>query len=168
MTSASQGVEFDFYGTGHPIKLAWPALASQNGWLVLDRNGDGLISTGAELFGTLSPQPGTAPKRNGFLALAVYDQPANGGNGDGQIDERDAVYSELMLWVDMNHDGISQPKELITLKQAGIKSISLKFELSKWVDAYGNAFRYRSSIVWANGDHRWVYDVFPVQAHAGR
>jgi hypothetical protein len=132
-------------------------------WLALDRNGDGRIDNGAELFSNVAPQPDlrTKPKL-GFRALAVYDLPANGGNGDGIIDARDAIFSKLLVWVDRNHNGISDPGELLTMQQAGIQSISLDFKLSKRTDAYGNAFRFRSKIVFTGGpraNDRYVYDV---------
>ena len=102
----------------------------------------------------------------GFLALAVYDKASDGGNGDGKIDVQDSVYLNLRLWLDNNHDGQSQTGELMTLSQAGLKSISLDYTRSRFVDAYGNIFRYRTKVVWerqgGGPDARWVYDVFPV------
>ena len=100
-----------------------------------------------------------AAKPNGFSALAVYDQRANGGNDDGQIDARDAVFSKLLVWVDLNHNGVSDPGELLGLAQLGISSISLSYELSPWVDVYGNRFSSKTSIT-RNGATQWIYDVY--------
>jgi hypothetical protein len=98
----------------------------------------------------------------------VYDQPASGGNGDGWITAKDAIFSNLRIWVDKNHDGISQPSELLTLQQAGVRAISVQYTGSPWADAYGNQFRYRGQIVWAkpvNGQiTAAIYDVLLVQA----
>jgi len=167
LTSAANGVLFDFYGTGKPIQIAWTARGSTNGWLALDLNGNGTIDSAVEMFGNITPQPRSADP-NGFLALAVYDLPANGGNADGVIDKRDAVWSKLLVWIDTNHDGISQPNELHHLDAMGIHSISLKYVKTPFTDAYGNQFRYKGSLNPDGGDHvdRTIYDVFLTQVQS--
>ena len=113
----------------------------------------------------LSPQPNPkSGNKNGFLALAVYDQPANGGNGDGWIDDKDAIYSKLLIWVDKNHNGISDPGELLTLKQAGILRISLTYAPEPWTDAFGNKFRFRAQMITTAAANQVVYDVLLQEA----
>jgi len=112
------------------------------GLLALDRNGNGRIDDGSELFGNATRLSGGSRASNGYLALAELDSPIFGGNGDGHIDSTDAVYSSLRLWVDRNHDGISQPEELMTLTQAGIERIGLEYRRSPRTDRYGNRFRF--------------------------
>jgi hypothetical protein len=152
LTDAQQGVWFDIAGSGKPIKMAWTANGAQNAFLTLP-GPDGLVHSGKELFGNFTPQPASTTP-NGFAALAVYDD-----NHDGVIDARDAVFQSLRLWIDENHDGISQPEELHTLAELGVTSISLKYKDEPWHDQYGNAFRYRARV---NDDttDKWTYDVF--------
>jgi hypothetical protein len=145
LTSAADGVKFDIAGTNRPIQLAWTAPDSQYSFLAIDWNHNGKIDSGRELFGNFSPQPQSATP-NGFIALADLDKPQFGGNGDGLIDDRDAMFASLLLWIDSNHDGISQPNELFTLPQMGVSAIDLSFKESRRVDEFGNEFRFKSVV----------------------
>jgi len=96
-----------------------------------------------------------------FAALGLYDLKAFGGNGDGVINQHDKIFSRLRIWVDLDHDGVSEPAELLTLKQAGIESIYLNYEAASWTDAYGNRFLNRATVVRTPNmtGGLWAYDV---------
>jgi len=133
---------------------------STNAFIVLDRNGNSTIDIGAELFGDLTPQP-NVDSPNGFLALAEYDKPRSGGNGDGKITNSDAIFSQLKLWQDFNHNGVSESSELKALTGV-IEGIDLSYKESKRTDENGNQFRYRAKVYGPRGQQsgRWAWDVF--------
>ena len=162
LTDAVNGAPFDLNGDGAIVsKLAWTAAGSDDAWLALDRDGNGYIETGSELFGNFTAQPEMGNK-NGFLALAEFDKPPNGGNSSGKVDSSDAVYSSLRLWQDANHNGVSEMGELFSLPALGVASIDLDYKESRKEDQYGNRFKYRAKVIGLNGQQggKWAWDVF--------
>ena len=168
LTNASEGVVFNLNGIGGPEKLAWTSGDCDDAWLVMDRNGNGTIDDGTELFGDVTPQPDppASERKNGFRALAEYDKLANGGNGNGQIESGDSVFSSLRLWQDTNHDGLSQPSELHGLPSKKVAGIELDYKLSKKTDNHGNQFSFRAKVKSSNGEQlgRWAWDVYLVKS----
>jgi hypothetical protein len=166
LTNASTGVFFDIEGRGSSRRLSWTAEDSDDAWLALDRNNNGLIDSGKELFGNITAQDihPEGVERNGFLALALYDSTTHGGNGDGFITDEDAIFDRLRLWQDENHNGVSESCELFTLPQLGLQKIDLDYRSSRRIDEHGNQFKYRSRV---RDDRdaqlgRWAWDVFLV------
>ncbi|HJR09256.1 MAG TPA: hypothetical protein VJ842_18500 [Pyrinomonadaceae bacterium] len=168
LTSGTDGVSFNIDGDGIPERLSWTTADSDDAFLFLDRNQNGIVDSGQELFGNFTPQP--APPagvgKNGFLALSVYDRTGNGGNEDGVIDVGDTIFTRLRLWQDTNHNGVSEPQELHTLQSLNVVRLHLNYKESKRTDEHGNRFRYRAKIDDARGAKagRWAWDGFLVPA----
>jgi hypothetical protein len=118
ITNTNNGVMFDHNNNNVKTNTAW--LSGNDAWLTLDKNKNGVIDNGAELFGDNTiKQDGTTAK-DGIDALKDLDN-----NQDGIINNQDIQFANLKLWQDTNQDGISQQTELKTLSELGIKSIDL-------------------------------------------
>ena len=115
---AAAGVLFDHDGDGVMSGTGW--VGSDDGFLVLDRNGNGQIDSGRELFGDSTPLAGGGTAADGFAALAQEDT-----NADGRVDSLDANWSALRVWRDLNQDGVSQGGELFTLDSLGITALNV-------------------------------------------
>jgi hypothetical protein len=127
ISSVKEGVSFDLLDRGKTVRSAWPNPG--DALLVYDRNGNGQIESGAELFGNTTAE-------NGFLALAELE--LESGNGDGIVDARDASYEVLKVWRDDNRNALSEPGELFSLAELGITSIQVQYTELSQRDSEGN------------------------------
>jgi len=157
--SYAEGVQFDLHETGKQVRTGW--VTSGDGLLVLDRNGDGVINNGGELFGSSTTLASGAKAATGYEALADLDS-----NADGVIDSTDAVFANMKVWVDGNADGVSQGNELSTLNDLGITKLSLAAQTTSIVDN-GNVVGLTSSFETSNGQVGTMADVWFVAQDAG-
>lgn len=167
LTSADRGVWFDINGDGSQNEISWTDPSKDVAFLAFDRNGNGTIDHGEELFGNSTPLPpgSSEPRANhGFDALASLEGGAYGPSvSDGTIDGKDAAYHKLLLWKDANHDGISQSSELQRASDAGLIAIETRYRESNRRDQFGNEYRLRGISWWQKGnrlDARVFYDVW--------
>jgi hypothetical protein len=116
-------------------------VAAETPWLALDRNGNGRIDDGGELFGSATVLASGAFASNGFVALAELD-----ANHDGRLTPADPAFARLLLWSDHNGDRVSQPDELMTVDAAALHVIDLAFERSPACDARGNCAVERATM----------------------
>jgi hypothetical protein len=113
---------FDLVGSARTNALQTDWVSAETPWLVLDRNGNGRIDDGSELFGSMTRLRNGARAQNGFQALAELDT-----NRDGFIDAHDHEFSRLLLWRDVNQDRESSPLELQPLAHAGALRLELAY-----------------------------------------
>ncbi|MCP3671528.1 MAG: calcium-binding protein, partial [Gammaproteobacteria bacterium] len=125
-----------------------------DGLLVLDRNGNGNIDSGRELFGDNTQLPDGSLATDGYAALAQLDS-----NSDGKIDINDARFADLNIWRDLNQDGISQTNELFTLNELGVASISTQYEQTNRAQN-GNEIRFEGEYTRQDGTTDATGDVF--------
>jgi hypothetical protein len=160
LTSVEDGVLFDIDGDGTREQVSWTARGAENAFLAIDRNGNGRIDDGTELFGTATPVlNGASTAANGFEALRFY-QVGGFADVDDVVSAADGVFGQLLLWTDRNQNGVSEPDELQTLTSAGIGAIGLHYRAIGRRDRYGNTFRQAAKLTWSNGQQSNIYDVW--------
>jgi hypothetical protein len=158
----SSGVQFDLAASGQKLQTGW--VSPGDGLLVLDRNHNGVIDSGAELFGTSTVLPDGSKAANGYAALKAMDS-----NGDGVISNKDAGWADLKIWRDGNSDGVSQSGELVSLDSLGITKLNLAATPTSVMDN-GNWIGLVSSFETADGKTHAMADVWfatqPVPSNA--
>lgn len=151
--SINRDVHFDHDGDLASERTGW--IGPEDGFLSWDRNSNGRIDSGAELFGNYTPLSSGALATNGFTALATLDS-----NGDGRLDATDAAFGNLTVWRDANSNGVTDAGELLSLEDAGVASISLSYETSNKVDSQNNERRQLGSFTRTDGTWGQVHDVW--------
>lgn len=140
---------FDLSIDGSCTSTDWPSAP----WLALDRDGDGMIRDGSELFGSATELSSGDRAEHGFAALAELDS-----DRDGRITAADARFGELLLWSDLDDDRIGTSLELRPLAETDLLSIALGFERRASCDDYGNcgferaSFEYQTMVGVAVGE----------------
>jgi trimeric autotransporter adhesin len=150
--AAAAGIEFDLLGDGRSARFGW--VAGGDGLLAIDRNGDGVINDGRELFGSGTRLADGQRASDGYTALAEQDT-----DRDGDVDAQDAGFDALRVWVDANHDGRTDVGELKGLSELGIVRLDATPDKADEVDN-GNWIGLRSSFTRADGSQHAMADVW--------
>ena len=141
---------FDLDNNGFAEKTSW--VGAKEGLLAYDKNGDGIINGGNELFGDRTlMKDGKTLASSGFVALAEYDD-----NKDGKIDSNDVIYALLRIWQDSDGDGIASAGELRRLVDLGIVSIGLSYSNTGVTDSANNIQVRTGTFTLADGSSRTV------------
>jgi hypothetical protein len=146
--SLEDGVKFDLLNNGTPSQIGW--ISGKDGLLAVDRNGNGKIDNGSELFG--------GGVGEGFAKLASFDS-----NGDGLVDKRDRDFGSLKIWQDGNSNGVTDRGELQALSVFGIKSLTVahtSYEESAQLDKQGNILGERGSVTTTKDKTLDMVDVY--------
>jgi hypothetical protein len=153
-SGGDDAVTFDLDADGHPDSVTWTTPLSDVAFVALDRNGNGIFDSGAELFGNHTPKQNGTIATNGFDALADFDE-----NGDGEIDASDPIWPRLRLWIDQNHDGRASASEITTPAAVGVTSFGLDYHWTGRRDQNGNMLRYKGMFK-RDGSQQPYYDVY--------
>jgi hypothetical protein len=146
ISRGAAGGMFDLFGSGTAISSGWAS--AEDGMLAVDLNGNGIVDSGAELFGGFA-------KGAGFARLAAFDT-----NADGVVDASDADFGSLRIWRDANSNHQTDAGELMTLADAGLVSLDLSYVELPSVDANGNLHLERSSATMSDGRSVDMTDVY--------
>ena len=147
------GVNFNLDAKGLAEKTGW--VGQDDGLLVRDLDGDGQITSGRELFGNHTLLQSGKAAAHGFEALKELD-----GNADGVVDAKDSAFAALRVWKDADSDGVTDAGELLTLDEAGVKSLKVGYTNANTIDAQGNAHRQLGSFETTAGATRAMNDVW--------
>jgi len=152
-------VEFDIDSDGFKEKLTWPDDESAY-FLVVDRNSNGKIDDGSELFGTSTLDAWGRKHQTGFGALRSFD-----ANDDAWIDRRDGIFESLQLWKDSNRNGKSEPEELHSLCELEVLAIAASCADLGESDDYGNCKTHESYVRMTDKSLRKIYEVVFITPH---
>lgn len=148
---------FDLVGREQSVETDWVSAATP--WLAIDRDGNGRIDDGSELFGSMTRLPDGRRAEHGFAALASLDE-----NADGRINAADSGFASLLLWRDENQDRRSQRDELSSVTEAGIVAIELGFQRDR--RCVGTACEVeRATFEFARGSEQRVLQGAVVDVH---
>lgn len=154
LAEAADPVSFDIDADGVPDRITWTKREAAIAFLALDRNANGIIDNGAELFGNWTMLRTGARAANGFEALKELDS-----NGDGAVTRLDARWTALRLWIDANHDGVSQAVELQALSGRAVEALQTSYHWTGRRDQEGNFFGYQGRAQ-IDGLPEAIYDVY--------
>lgn len=173
LTRPAHGVQFDIDGDGVMEQVSWTKPDSDDTFLAMDRNGNGKIDNGTELFGNNTPVYGplanarigedaTETASNGFDALRYLGGPSYGRTAapNDTLNTKDPGWANLLLWRDANHNGISEPDELTRVANSPLRSVDLNYnEPIKVRSPKGNDLAQVSSVKWGD-ERRTIVDVW--------
>lgn len=155
-------VVFDIDADGHLDAITWTSRGGDDAFLWVDLNGNNAVDDGSELFGMATVLESGETARHGFEALKHYDQRSQGGNEDGKISSADSVWNHLRLWVDANHDGVSQGGEIWPIMRSHVEELHLSHNGSLVPDKHGNLHLVGSYLGVARQSSRPVLELKPL------
>lgn len=151
-SNGHKGALFDHDKNGIRFATGW--VSKDDGFLVYDRNGDGVVNNGGELFGDNTLLKNGERATNGYQALADLDD-----NGDGKVDAADSAFAHLRVWRDLNQDGISQEGELLTLNEAKVKALNLANKNTDRDLGNGNSLAEEGTYTDSDGNKKQMGDL---------